>query len=186
MTKPYEHWNVLPHGPLVQVDDDILTVVGQIHMPLTDLPRRMTVVRLRDSRLVIWSAIALDEPAMATLEAFGRPAFLIVPNDHHRLDAKAWKHRFPQMIVVAPIGARLEVEEIVPVDTTVPDFGDPNVQSITVAGTQDREAGAIVHAGNGTTLPRVVRRADRNQPTTNIARSGALAGLSQVVLTRSE
>src|SRR5436309_3304062 len=27
MTKPYEHWNVLPHGPVVRVDDDILTLV---------------------------------------------------------------------------------------------------------------------------------------------------------------
>jgi len=25
MTKPYEVWNVLPHGPLVRVDDNILT-----------------------------------------------------------------------------------------------------------------------------------------------------------------
>jgi hypothetical protein len=152
MTKPYEHWNVLPHGPLVRVDDNILTVVGQIHMPLTDLPRRMTVVRLRDSRLIIWSAIALDEPAMTTLESFGRPAFLIVPNDHHRLDAKAWKNRFPQMTVVAPIGARTKVEEIVPVDTTLPDFGDPNVQFVTVPGTRDQEAALVVHTASGTTL----------------------------------
>ena len=90
MTRPYQHWNVLPHGKLSEVDDGILTVVGQIRMPLVSLPRRMTVVRLSDSRLVVWSAIALDEKGMATVEAFGRPAFLIVPNDHHRLDAKPW------------------------------------------------------------------------------------------------
>src|SRR6266496_2309669 len=89
MTQPYTHWNVLPHGKLSAIDEGILTVVGQIRMPLMNLPRRMTVVRLNDSRLVVWSAIALDEQEMATLEAFGRPAFLIVPNDHHRLDARA-------------------------------------------------------------------------------------------------
>src|SRR5436309_13090926 len=122
MTKPYQHWKVLPHGKLSEIDDDMLTVTGPIRMPLGSFPRRMTVVRLRDSRLVVWSAIALDEPAMARLEAFGRPAFLIVPNDHHRLDAKAWKSRFAQMTVVAPIGAQSEVEAIVPVDTTDPDF----------------------------------------------------------------
>src|SRR5438093_2780418 len=109
MTKPYEHWNVQPHGPLVQVDDGILTVVGKIHMPLTDLPRRMTVVRLNDSRLVVFSAIALDEDEMAALEARGRPAFLIVPSDKHRLDAKIWKDRYPAMHVVAPEGARTKV-----------------------------------------------------------------------------
>ena len=111
MTKPNDHWNVLPHGTLTPIDDNMLTVEGRIKMPLMDLPRRMTVVRLRDARLVVWSAIALDEPAMATLEAFGQPAFLIVPNDHHRLDAKAWKNRYPQMQVVAPEGAREKIAD---------------------------------------------------------------------------
>ena len=40
MTKPFKHWKVLPHGKLKQIDDDILTVTGDIHMPLMDLPRR--------------------------------------------------------------------------------------------------------------------------------------------------
>jgi hypothetical protein len=112
----------------------------------------MTLVRLSDGRLVIWSAIALDEKEMATLEAFGRPAFLIVPNDHHRLDAKAWKERYPQLQVIAPKGARAKIEEVVPVDTTKPDFGDPDVQFMTVPGTTDREAALIVGTQNGTTL----------------------------------
>ncbi len=152
MTQPYTHWNVLPHGKLSAIDEGILTVVGQIRMPLMNLPRRMTVVRLNDSRLVVWSAIALDEQEMATLEAFGRPAFLIVPNDHHRLDARAWKDRYPQMQVVAPEGSRAKVEEVVPVDTTAPDFGDSRVEFVTVAGTRDQEAALIVRTPNGTTL----------------------------------
>ena len=80
MTRPHEHWEVMPHGRLAPIDDGILAVEGRIRMPLGDLPRRMTVVRLRDSRLVVWSAITLDDAAMATLEAFGRPGFLVVPN----------------------------------------------------------------------------------------------------------
>ena len=40
-------------------------------MPLMELSRRMTVVRLNDSRLVVFSAIALDEDEMAALEAYG-------------------------------------------------------------------------------------------------------------------
>lgn len=88
MTAPLQQWKVLPHGKLSAIDDNILTVTGDIHMPLMDLPRRMTVVRLNDSRLIVYSAIALDEDEMASLEAYGRPAFLIVPSDKHRLDAK--------------------------------------------------------------------------------------------------
>lgn len=91
MTQPFRDWKVLPHGKLSQVDDNILTVVGEIEMPLMNLPRRMTVVRLNDSRLVVFSAIALAEHEMAALEAFGRPAYLIVPSDKHRLDARSGK-----------------------------------------------------------------------------------------------
>lgn len=152
MTQPFQQWIVLPHGKLSQVDDNILTVVGEIHMPLMDLPRRMTVVRLNDSRLVVFSAIALDEDEMAALEAYGRPTFLIVPSDKHRLDAKIWKDRYPALQVVAPEGARSKVEETVPVDTVAPAFDDTNVQFVAVPGTRGREAALIVRTPNGTTL----------------------------------
>ena len=144
MTKPFKRWTVLPHRQLSEIDDNILTVVGQLHMPLTDLPRRMTVVRLKDGRLVIFSAIALDEDEMVALEQYGRPAFLIVPNDIHRLDAKVWYDRYPSMEVVTPEGSRHKVEEVVGVDSTTPKFDDPNVIFITVPGTRKREAALVV------------------------------------------
>ena len=152
MTKPFQQWTVLPHGKLVQSDENILTVVGEIHMPLMDLPRRMTVVRLVDARLVVFSAIALDENEMSALEAYGRPAFLIVPSDKHRLDAKPWKDRYPEIQVVAPEGARDKVEETVQVDTVSPRFDDPDVQFVTVPGTRGREAALVVRTPKGTTL----------------------------------
>ena len=152
MTKPFEQWTVLPHGKLVQIDDNVLTVVGEIHMPLMDLPRRMTVVRLADSRLLVFSAVALDEDEMAALEAYGRPAYLVVPSDKHRLDAKIWKDRYPEMQVIAPEGARAKVEETVPVDTVAPRFDDPNVQFVCVPGTRGREAALVVRPPRGTTL----------------------------------
>lgn len=152
MTVPLQQWKVLPHGKLTAIDDNILTVTGDIHMPLMDLPRRMTVVRLNDARLVVYSAIALDEDEMASLESYGRPAFLIVPSDKHRLDAKIWKDRYPSMQVVAPEGARAKVQEVVPVDTVAPDFGDPNVQFVTVPGTRGHESALLVRSASGTTL----------------------------------
>jgi hypothetical protein len=152
MTQPFQHWTVLPHGKLVQVDENILTVVGEIHMPLVDLPRRMTVVRLADARLVVFSAIALDEDEMSALEAYGRPSFLIVPSDRHRLDAKTWKDRYPRIQVIAPEGARAKVEEIVEVDTVAPNFDDLNVQFVSVPGTRGRDAALVVRTPAGTTL----------------------------------
>ncbi len=150
--KPLRKWKVLPHGPIEEIDDGILTVTGEIPMPFTKLARRMTVVRLADRRLVIYSAIALDERRMMRIEAFGKPAFLVVPGDHHRLDARIWKDRYPAIVVVAPEGAREKVAEVVPVDTTAPDFGDPNVRFVTVPGVGEHEAALLVETLNGTTL----------------------------------
>ena len=112
----------------------------------------MTIVRLRDSRLVIFNAIALDEDEMRAIEDFGRPAFLIVPNDHHRMDAKIWKERYPAIRVVAPEGAREAVEKTVPVDAIEGDFGDPDVLFVTVTGTDKRESALEVRGPDGLTL----------------------------------
>jgi hypothetical protein len=150
--RPFTEWTVLPHGKLGQLDNNILTVTGDLHMPLGDVPRRMTVVRLSDARLVIFSAIALDEPEMAQLEFFGRPAYLIVPGELHRMDAKIWKDRYPLMKVITPAGVRTKVEELVPVDATHVEFDDPRVRYVTVPGTDDREAALEVHSKGGTTL----------------------------------
>lgn len=149
--RPPKEWKVLPHGKLTKLDDNLLTVTGELHVPMA-LPRRMTVVRLNDARLVIFSAIALDAKEMTVLEAFGRPAFLIVPSDKHRLDAKAWKLRYPSIQVIAPEGSRARVQKKVPVDTATPAFADPNVQFVTVPGTGGKEAALVVHSPNGTTL----------------------------------
>jgi hypothetical protein len=152
MSQPFETWQVLPHGQLTEVDVNLLTVVGRIEMPLGEFPRRMTVARLRDGRLVVYSAIALNDDEMAALERWGRPAFLVVPGDHHRLDARIWKRRYPDMQVAAPAGARSMVEQVVPVDSVAPDFGDPDVRWITVPGTREHEAALQVRGRDGTTL----------------------------------
>lgn len=152
MAKPHTEWTVLPHGRLTRLDDNILTVTGLLKMPVGEVERRMTAVRLRDGGMVVFSVIALDEPEMAALEAFGTPTFMVVPNEIHRMDAKVWKQRYPSITVVAPAGAHEEVSEIVPVDATDIDFGDPAVRFVTVPGTAEREAALIIENDAGTTL----------------------------------
>jgi hypothetical protein len=152
MPKTLERWTVLPHGKLTRIEENILTVVGDLRMPLTHFPRRMTVVRLADHRLVIYSAIALDPQEMVSVEDFGLPAYLIVPGDSHRMDAKIWKDRYPNMLVIAPAGAREKVEEVVKVDATTVDFRDPHVRFVSVPGTGGHEAALIVQNPTGTTL----------------------------------
>ena len=152
MAKPFDHWTVLPNGKLTQIDQGVLTVVGQLPMPVGDFPRRMTVVRLSDGRLVIYSAIALDDDEMLALERYGMPAFLIVPNEIHRMDAKTWKRRYPKIVVIAPEGARPKVEQLVHVDAATVDFGDPNVRFVTIPGTGQHEAAVVVEREGSATL----------------------------------
>jgi hypothetical protein len=134
MTAPFKEWTVLPHGKMTRINERILAVVGELKMPLMALPRRMTAARLRSGDLVIFSAIALREPEMAELEAFGRPAFLVVPSLRHRLDAPSYVRRYPDLRVVAPRAGAEKIGEVVRVDTSTPDFGDPTVRYVEVAG----------------------------------------------------
>jgi hypothetical protein len=120
--------------------------------PIGDVERRMTVVRLNDGTAAVYSAIALDEPQMAALEAFGTPRYLVVPSDIHRMDIRAWKDRYPMLTVIAPPHARKKVEELVPVDATSIEFPDPAVQLVTVPGTDGRELALVIRKDDAVTL----------------------------------
>lgn len=139
-------WSVEPHGELVSLAEGLLTVEGEIEMPLGRFPRRMTVARLSTGGTVIWSAVALREPDMERVEALGAPAWLVVPGVAHRLDARIWKARYPAMKVLCPPGAREKVEEAVAVDATEDPFGDPAMAFEVVPGTRGREAALHVRS----------------------------------------
>ncbi|MBV9991721.1 MAG: hypothetical protein JOZ72_10545 [Alphaproteobacteria bacterium] len=152
MTAPHEEWTVLPHGRLQRIDDRILIVTGTIKMPIGSFERRMSVVRLNDGTLAFYSPVALDEEQMSQIDAFGRPAWLIVPGRHHRLDVKPFKHRYPAAKVIAAPGARGDVEELVAVDATDVEFPDASLRFSVVPGTGQDEAALVVAAEAGTTL----------------------------------
>lgn len=152
MSGVHESWKVLPHGSVDVIDDGILTVTGQIQLPLVELERRMTVVRLDDGSTIIYSAIALDQAGMNQIEALGTPHYLVVPNDAHRLDAKIYKQRYPDLCVLAPPGACERVSKALYVDGTGADFGDPDVAWHVVAGSGGHEAALVVHRVSGTTI----------------------------------
>jgi hypothetical protein len=142
-----EQWHVEPHGELLELDDNLLTVQGEIVMPLGRFPRRMTVVGLAGGGTAIWSPIALREPEMRRIEALGEPKWLIVPGVAHRLDVRVWKSRYPQAQLICAPGAKEKVEEAAPVAATSLD--DERVRFEVVAGTQEREAALLVYGTRG-------------------------------------
>ena len=152
MAKLHDEWTVYPHGPVERIDEGILSVEGEIHMPLGRFPRRMTVARLSDWGTVVFSPICLNERAMRDIEALGPPAFMVVPNGFHRLDARPWKKCYPDIKVVCPPGARTRVEQAVPVDAVSDVFGDEAVSFVVVDGVREAESALILRRKAGTTL----------------------------------
>lgn len=168
--KPHDKWDVLPHGPIEKLADNLYTVVGTLPMPLGETTRRMTIARFGGHRLAIYSPIALDETQMLRLQALGDIDYLVVPSAVHRIDVKPWKDRFPSSIVVAPEAARAAVGDIVSVDATSVDLRDPHVTVMPVPGTGESELVMIVATATGRTL--VV-----NDLIFNLPRARGLAGL---------
>ncbi len=151
MAKAHTEWKVLPHEPIHKLAENLWWVRGSV--PNMSLNRTMTIARLPDARLVIHNAIALEEAAMKEIEAWGAPAFLVVPNGVHRLDAPAYKRRYPSLRIVAPRGARSRIEEVVPVDLTYEEFpAEESVRFETLHGVGDAEGAMIVRSADGVTL----------------------------------
>jgi len=151
MAKASDEWKVRAHGPLLTLADNLLWAQGSL--PGMSLKRTMVVVRLSDGKLVIHNGIALDEAQMSELERFGTPAFLIVPNGVHRLDAPAYKRRYPALRVFAPKGSRKRVEEVIAVDGVYEEF--PHEESArleTLNGVDSTEGALIVKSSDGTTV----------------------------------
>jgi hypothetical protein len=151
MAKAHTTWTVLKHGPIEKLDDNLWTIEGTLPRD-PPMKRVMVLVRLGDGRLIVHNAVSLGDAEMKEIEAWGRPAFLIVPGGRHRLDAPAWKARFPSLTVVAPPGARAQVAEVVAVDRTSGDFGDPSVSWRPLGGTRERECVLEVRSPSGTTV----------------------------------
>ncbi len=116
MAAPASDWTayVLPHGPIEELAPGLWHVTGSVPPrapPARDgaLPaaRRDAAPAQRDRARPL---------GMARLEALGRPAILVVPNRAHRIDAGAYKARYPALKVTCPAAVRPFVEEVVPVD----------------------------------------------------------------------
>lgn len=157
-------WNVLEHGPIEKLTERLWRVEGAI--PRMTLRRVMTVAKRENGGLVVHSAIALREPEMKELEAWGPPEVLVVPGGFHRMDAPAFKKRYPKLTVFAPSGSRSKVEEVLAVDGTYESFPKDSVVELrTVPGTAGREGAMLVRSKDGVSvvLNDVVMNMDRKR-----------------------
>ena len=139
---------ILPHGPIEQLAETLWQVTGSL--PRMALPRNMLVYRRPDGRLWIHSAIALEAPAMTELERLGEPAWLIVPNALHTLDAPAYRRRYRSLQVLCPAATRAAIAKKVVVDGVVEEVLPPlGIAVLAPAGSKPLENAYRLPVGNG-------------------------------------
>lgn len=170
---PPRPWTVLLNDPIQRLEDNLLCVHGPAPQK-GGLKRTMTVMKRADGRLLIHSAIALDDAGMKTLEALGEPAFLVVPNAFHRLDAHAYKARYPALRVHCPRPALKAVRKVVEVAGELTDLPpDPAVQVAVLEGFRLGEGVFTVHSGQAGERATLVF----NDLVLNVGRMPGVAGL---------
>jgi hypothetical protein len=148
---PQTEWRASRHDPIQPLNEHL----WRIEAPLPGMPLRrvMTVARRGDGDLVVHSAIGLDEASMEKLEAWGKLAYLVVPNGFHRMAAPMYKARYPRITVVCPAGARGRVHKVVDVDMTYEQFPSDDVVSLSYLDGVRRSEGVLsVRAPDGVTL----------------------------------
>lgn len=144
-------WPRRRHGALQPLSDNLWRVEGPV--PGMLYRRQMIVARDDRGRLLLHSAIALDTPGMRALEALGTPTWLVVPNGHHRLDAPAYKRRYPELVVVTPRAAAERVRQVVPVDLAYDDLPVQRGFRLEQAPWPGAQEGVLhVQSGDGITL----------------------------------
>lgn len=108
-------WTVCKHKPIEKLAPNLWRVSGTMPNRETQ-QRQMVLAKMADGRVLVHNAIALNDPEMAEIEAWGTPSVIFVPNGYHRQDAGIWKQRYAQAKVVAPAGSKKRVAQVVPVD----------------------------------------------------------------------
>lgn len=95
---------IYPYEPPRQLATNLWQIRGSLAVPV---PRNMTIYRVPDGRLVLYSVVAMHEPDMRALEALGEPAFMVMPHVRHQMDAPFYKSRYPRLRVLAPDPSRV-------------------------------------------------------------------------------
>jgi hypothetical protein len=78
-----------------------MRMAGGVHMPLN-----MTVLRLADRSLLLYSPIKLDDEQAAAINALGEVRHIVAPNLFHHLYVKAAHERWPSATIHAAPGLK--------------------------------------------------------------------------------
>ena len=124
---------IYPYHPLRSLAANLWQVEGTL---ASGLPRNMTVYRLPDGRLLLYSVVAMRPADMEALEKLGRPAIMVMPHDRHGMDAPFYKRRYPDLRILAPEPRQARK---VPVDGDISELGELGINAYVLPGTTYHE-----------------------------------------------
>ncbi|SBW01859.1 conserved hypothetical protein [uncultured Alphaproteobacteria bacterium] len=91
-----------PPGPLVAVADGLWIVDMPLRVMGADVGTRMSVIRLKDGRLLLYSPVAMIEALRHDLARIGEVAAIVCPNAWHHLFAAQAREAFPAAKLYGP------------------------------------------------------------------------------------
>jgi hypothetical protein len=125
---------IYPYRPLKALAANLWQVEGTLS---NGLPRNMTVYRLPDGRLLLYSVVAMQAADLEALEKLGRPAIMVMPHDRHQMDAPFYKQRYPDLRILAPDPRH---PRQVPVDGDLGELEALGIKAYVLPGTTYHEA----------------------------------------------
>ena len=90
--------------PLRLLDDGIWVADRPLRLAGIELGTRMTVIRLRDGRLLLHSPVPCDEETRRALDAVGPVGFVLAPSKVHHFFVTPWKAAYPAATLLAAPG----------------------------------------------------------------------------------
>ena len=154
MAKPKRPWTVLPHSTIQKIDDNLWAVENNV--PGTRIGRRMCIIKRTDGSLLFFHAIPLDDAALKEVQAWGRPAFLVVGHDQHMVDAEAFREKLA-LKLYGPKECIVKVQARGTTTGTLEDIpADPSMDIVSVPGTKHGEVAIVLRSGNGTRVSLLV------------------------------
>lgn len=115
--------------------------------------RKMTVIRLKDGRLVIHNAFRLQDAEVQWLKQLGTVSFIIAPNAFHTSDAGWMARCFPEAQLFVPTRkiADFQKQQFQPHDLCQEPLPTPEVLTIKIDGTRMQEV-AFIHTPSRTLI----------------------------------
>jgi Domain of unknown function (DUF4336) len=118
-------------------------------------PTRMTLIKLTDGGLFVWSPIMLSDALKREVDALGAVRHLVSPNALHHLFLGEWKAAYPQARFYAPPGLRRRRKDLV-FDADLADSPDPawaaDIDQVMVRGSVAMTEVVFFHNGSRTAI----------------------------------